>query len=486
METPDYVERQRHGNRRPSMLELWPKKTSISVEHMVGPDEEDHWFKSSLGNLGFRQIVSCLEWWNGVKEPPRSGMLHGIVSSQWFDVLTAFIIFLNSASTAALSDWELKHVGSELPTFFMVIELAFIAYYLIEFLLKLSVHKHYFFCNDDMAWNWFDLVVLAFSLFDQFTVYFYKNGPSNNLSFARSFRIFRIARILRMFRLIHMLRELRTMMESILGSFVSLFWSFVMIGLILYIFALMFCQAVASRLSIGVDEEYERELYYYFGSVRGTTLTLYECTTGGVDWHDVYKVIRKLGLMHTTFFLFYITFWTFAVVNILTGIFVDSAMRIAAPDRDAEILQQRRKDTADSEELKAIMREALLVPEEVGDAFLISKELFAVTLKNPKIHGYLATLGLDVKDVDLFFDTLAANSGEKEMRIDEFVAHAIRMKGLASSIDVQGLAIQMRMLRNQVDTLQKCTAPPPRSVGRTSLSSTVTAKSNCTPHGQLH
>lgn len=56
-------------------------------------------------------------------------------------------------------------------------------------------------------------------------------------------------KVLRVFRAIRFLKELHVMVTSIIGSLVSLGWSIVMLGLILFVFALFFVQQMAAYLS---------------------------------------------------------------------------------------------------------------------------------------------------------------------------------------------------------------------------------------------
>ncbi|CAJ1446458.1 unnamed protein product, partial [Effrenium voratum] len=44
-------------------------------------------------------------------------------------------------------------------------------------------------------------------------------------------------------------------------------------------------------------------------------------------------------------------FFTFALVNILTALFVEKAVEAGRPDRDRKILEQRKKFAAQAEEL---------------------------------------------------------------------------------------------------------------------------------------
>merc|ERR1719356_2379232 len=104
-----------------------------------------------------------------------------------------------------------------------------------------------------------------------------------------------------------------------------------MIGLILYVFALLFVQQMALYLQSAPQDETWRLQRHYFCDVVRTGLTLLQSTMGGLDWNDIYVLIEPLGAVYIMAFIFYIAFFHFAVLNILTGIFVENAMKICMP-----------------------------------------------------------------------------------------------------------------------------------------------------------
>eukprot|EP00913_Durusdinium_trenchii_P025920 g24323.t1 len=60
--------------------------------------------------------------------------------------------------------------------------------------------------------------------------------------------------------------------------------------------------------------------------------TLYMATTGGFDWKEALDLVAKIGEGGILAFLFYIAFFNFAVFNVLTGMFVDHAMKWSQSD----------------------------------------------------------------------------------------------------------------------------------------------------------
>merc|ERR1719482_1807022 len=73
-------------------------------------------------------------------------------------------------------------------------------------------------------------------------------------------------------------------------------------------------------------------------------ITLYKATTGGQDWGDVSDTLFDCGKFYYCLFLFFIAFIILALLNILTGIFVDRAMRATAEDKDGEAISKLEAD----------------------------------------------------------------------------------------------------------------------------------------------
>lgn len=396
-------------------------------------------------------VHRALHWWVTLEEPLREGWLHDIVRHKAFDIAVSVVIVVNALYTAWQCNYEMDHKGAQMPgqgSF----EAVFLAIYLAELSLKMRVHGPYFFCNQDMCWNLFDFIIVAEALVDTLMTVV-DNPQEGNFTFARSLRVFKVGRILRVFRTMRFLKSLRVIMSSIMGSFVSLMWSFLMIGMILYVFALFFIQQMTVQLydprnEANVDTELWSAQRHYFRNVERTVLTLLESTMGGIDWDDVYVLIEPMGLVYISAYIFYIAFFTFAVMNILTGIFVDNAMKLCRPDDEELIIEQRLQDADDIKELHRIVGAMDL--DKTG---MISREQFVALAQEEKIMRCFTTLGIDIKQPELFFRTVAGPDSSTQMTIEAFVLRAVHMKGMATSTDLQSLIFQTGLIQQRLHKL---------------------------------
>jgi len=150
------------------------------------------------------------------------------------------------------------------------------------------------------------------------------------------------------------------MFSSLVGSLASLFWCFVMLGFMLYMFALIFTQGLTNFLleNLGrVDSTDHEFILENFGGVQQSMMSLYKATTGGEDWRVYYGMVERTGTLYNLIFIFYIGFFQFALFNILTGLFVENALKHAKPNHDTLVFDQRRQQIAEGHAMQAFCHE---------------------------------------------------------------------------------------------------------------------------------
>ena len=136
------------------------------------------------------QLARCILWFTAflenccsLEEPERRGRLARFVNSTLFSVTTAGVILLNAAFILYTTDLEMRNIDQPLSTDSNIyyIELVLALVYVVELLLKMMVHKIYFFWNNEMAWNWFDFFLVVFSVIENLLVYDLMPGTSTSV-----------------------------------------------------------------------------------------------------------------------------------------------------------------------------------------------------------------------------------------------------------------------------------------------------------------
>lgn len=200
-----------------------------------------------------------------------------------------------------------------------------------------------------------------------------------------------------------------------------------------------------------LDDE-KADLIFYFGSVEASILTLYKASTGGDDWSGYYDLLVPMGPFCSGLFLFFISFMQIAVLNILTGIFVENAMKLAEPDRQAMFSEQQKLHLKTLKELEHIVDQM-----DVSVDGEISEKEFDQEMErhDSRMREYLGAIGIHTTDAERFFHMLKAAHFGKPVAKDSFVAGILKLPGVAQSIDMQGLTCQLKLVHKKLHDLVK-------------------------------
>eukprot|EP00747_Dinoflagellata_sp_TGD_P225075 gnl/TRDRNA2_/TRDRNA2_98365_c1_seq1.p1 gnl/TRDRNA2_/TRDRNA2_98365_c1~~gnl/TRDRNA2_/TRDRNA2_98365_c1_seq1.p1 ORF type:complete len:350 (+),score=64.96 gnl/TRDRNA2_/TRDRNA2_98365_c1_seq1:43-1050(+) len=267
-------------------------------------------------------------------------------------------------------------------------------------------------------------------------------------------RVVRMMRLMKTFRVIRVVRffkELKIMLSCVLNSIVPLTWALVLLGLIMYLFS-VFCMQGAtlylrdnirgmavemsrdsSEVAEGVLTELSpfeirarlRDMYY---PLPKALLTMLYSISGGNSWADAAAPLYNISPVYAVMFCVYIVFVVFGVLNVLTGIFVDSAMSI----KDRDLVIQNEVDT--NHRFLGDMRE--LFYEMNGDqSESVSWEELNRYFDDERVAAYFTAHDLDIADAGFIFKLIDVDESGT-VTLDEFCLGCRRLKGPAKCLDV--------------------------------------------------
>eukprot|EP00931_Biecheleriopsis_adriatica_P104276 TRINITY_DN78964_c0_g1_i1.p1 TRINITY_DN78964_c0_g1~~TRINITY_DN78964_c0_g1_i1.p1 ORF type:complete len:638 (+),score=135.87 TRINITY_DN78964_c0_g1_i1:66-1979(+) len=380
--------------------------------------------------------VDELSCWNRFRFELRSR-----IRQTSFDAVIITCIVLNAIAIGIQSDWMLLNIGKEEPVVFKVFERIFAFIFLSELLARLTAFGFGgYYCGPEWRWAIFDSVIVFLQIFEEITaiVAGAENAGGGNFGFMRILRILRLIRILRLVRILRFVQELRTMVMSIAGSMKSLAWTLVLMLLMMYVIGVYFCQIIADEgLELHAKGEdislKEPNLMFYYGGLVRSVISLYQAMTGGVDWNDLSKPLENaISPWLSLVFSLYIAFAVLAMMNVVTGVFVESALLTAREDRDKEVLSQVRQ---------------LFLSADADQNGMISWEEFATTMDSPNFTKYLSSLDIDESEAQglfLLLDTDESGAIDSE----EFIQGIIKLRGPARAIDVSTLMYTNKRMVN--------------------------------------
>jgi len=197
-------------------------------------------------------------------------------------------------------------------------------------------------------------------------------------------------------------------------------------------------------------EEYDA-LKRGFGSVGTAALGMWMCVSGGIDWKDYYDLVIPLGAGNIVLFILLIFLFTVAIWNILTSTFVEKALKLAQPDIDTLMYEKRQHDLNDRRELEEFFEQY----DTDGSKTLTQDELKHL-LRNADVGSFLEVHGIDIKEVSKFFKMLVSVEGnDQAMPLRKFADSCIRLKGVATSVDLHTLKFENTLLfRSLLEILQ--------------------------------
>mmetsp|Transcript_30483 Transcript_30483/g.78840 ORF Transcript_30483/g.78840 Transcript_30483/m.78840 type:complete len:481 (-) Transcript_30483:106-1548(-) len=152
-------------------------------------------------------------------------------------------------------------------------------------------------------------------------------------------RVLRLLRMLRIVRLLRVFRELFLILKGITDSVRPVFWASLLMLIILYVCAIFTTQVIGgSDAYPGYAKDFLDGFnsYQAYGTIGRSMWSLYTLALGDDLRNHIQPVVDRQPHM-IIFYVFFILFSTFGVMNVIVGVIVDNTMSAAtAMDSQAE------------------------------------------------------------------------------------------------------------------------------------------------------
>merc|ERR1712003_619421 len=106
------------------------------------------------------------------------------------------------------------------------------------------------------------------------------------------------------------------------------------------------------------DIEMRSWAWAYYGSAARASYTFFEITLSGCWPNYVRILLERVSHWYAIFFIFYVAFVNFAVIRIITAIFLKETMDMASNDAEMVASEQLRKKEAYLKKLHMFFEEA--------------------------------------------------------------------------------------------------------------------------------
>ena len=234
------------------------------------------------------------------------------VETDFFSYFMLILIVINSITIGIATINSIRN--SNASKIFEIIDYVFLAFFILEFVLKFIAYQFRYFLN---GWNIFDVFIIIISLIPS----------STNITSLRALRAFKA---FRSFKLIERIGPLQTVITSVLISINSVLWIFLFALIFFYIYAI-----IGNTL-------FGQYLPEYFGTLGRSMFTLTQIMTLEGFHNDMARPMAKRYWWSFLYFDSFIIIVGFILTNQLVGIIVNVTEKIKHEGEQTRILQQKK------------------------------------------------------------------------------------------------------------------------------------------------
>lgn len=366
-----------------------------------------------------------------------------IVKNPCFDYIVGVLVVVNSVMIGVQVDVVARRGLKEVPVGFRICETCFAIVFTVELSLRIVTYWGRFLKTQSTwnHWNIFDCLVVGLQVIEEIctaAVFKYSTeSPMLNFSVFRVLRLLRFVRIIRLVRVLRSFDDLRVLVTSITRSWRPLCWTVILLVLNIYLVAVYFTQLVhdnkpkETAAEGTAEQKREADLQHHFGSLSMSCLSLFQAITGGKDWDDLtYPLMDLISPFAVLAFSCYILFTVIAMMNVVTGVFVESAIKSAKEDKDTFMINNMRE----------VFRSA-----NGGITGVMTWETFERQLDKPMMQAYFRNIDVDPSEAKGLFQLLDLD-GSGFIDCEEFLSGCIRLRGPAKALDMALLMHEVRRM----------------------------------------
>lgn len=399
----------------------------------------------SLTSAGWAQL--------GVDGAPES-LIQKIVFNPLFEIVSGIIIMANTLVMALGLQCDGMGIGYIVSAkgyttpaediwpgakdVFEAFTIAFTLMFCGELLLRFVAHG---IKSVRLGWMWFDTIVVSLGVLELTSVGIAGVQPG----MLRVVRLLRLIRLLKLFQVFTAFDSLFLLIKSIVSSLGALGWTFAFLNavhLVIGIFLCQLCQDFLKDNSQSPDSH--RAVFAYFGTYYLTNLTMFEITMG--NWIVPCRLL--VNNVHSGFAIFFILYrcmFCFAVLRVITAVFIAETNRVLENDDELTRIKKQR----DSMALKVSLSRLFTALDIDGDGTFDWHELDKIMNEHQVLVG--SSVGFDQYDLMKLFWLL--DDGTGVVPVAEFQKKAGKLKGMAKAIDVQTLLKLVHNLDKRVQDL---------------------------------
>lgn len=357
-----------------------------------------------------------------------------------FELLSISLVLTNIVWIGIQGEYAARTWTQHPPSCFHLVDALFCVGFVFENAVKIAAQGREFFCEMPAAkWNLFDFVSTLSQVVELMLLAIggHASHSGGAMKLLRIFRLVRIARVANAFP------DLKKLISSVAAALVPLGWTMLLVVLLTYAFALAVTQVVTDhKIAIGREdmEKHQDEVLEFFDTVARTFISFYMIISEGIHWGELMKPLAEhISPMFKPIFCLFVAFQIFAMMNVITAYFVESAFKAAAENEKKELtddlLEVFRQDMSDSRRKK--------------DEMWVTQDVFEKYSEHPKMYEFIELLGIDAEEGHHLWE-LIDSEGVGKIRIDDFVTGCCKLIGSARAENIFRLQFQVKQNHKQL------------------------------------
>eukprot|EP00928_Gymnodinium_smaydae_P034482 TRINITY_DN2441_c0_g1_i1.p1 TRINITY_DN2441_c0_g1~~TRINITY_DN2441_c0_g1_i1.p1 ORF type:complete len:665 (-),score=164.75 TRINITY_DN2441_c0_g1_i1:38-2032(-) len=342
-----------------------------------------------------------------------TGIAQRIARMRFFENFTLLIIGLNALWIAIDTDKNPATTLFRAHWVFQVGENLFCVYFAFEVTVRFMAFKWKRDCVRD-GWFIFDSALVIMMILETWlvgSVVYFMNIDSEVMADASIFRLLRMLRLTRMARMVRLLRafpELLILVKGIAVAARSVFFTLVLLAIIIYLFAIAFVQLTEDTPDISQQ---------YFPTVPDAMVTL--LLHGALpDMADFVIDVSTSSIFNAFFALFFILLSSLTVLNMLVGVLCEVVSVVSSVEKEQMTVRFVKS------KLLELIREGGIDEDQNG---MISKPEFEELLTHPEAARILQEVGVDVVGLVDFADFIFHDEGV-ELSFPDFMELVLQLR----------------------------------------------------------
>merc|ERR1719221_2601377 len=188
------------------------------------------------------------------------------------------------------------------------------------------------------------------------------------------------------------------------------------------------------------DPDIRLKIYNHWGSFMRAYVSMFEITLA--NWGpNCWLLMNEVHECWGFFFIFWRCCFGFAVIQVITSVFIQHTFKVASRDEDVMIQEKQKASEAYLKHLDKLFTSL----DESCDG-LISREEFDAALKQPRVKYWFGALGVDVSDVPKLF--LMLDNGRGQISKQEFIDGLKRAGGAVQHMDIVAIKHDLKQLKS--------------------------------------